>query len=276
MNRKLWFKAVTEQPSAMMNDLHDHGVADQAWLRQVAAHSGRFLFLALGADGPRGLHLCRLLPSKRKCTPNGLSCLVVCEQSVGDSLDLTTLTSVRIHLCCHYPCVVESWHPGKHGALEPPARHGKVLKLLELDEDIDVMAAWETAKHSSSEVLPAVCAGSAATASSTSTPVEHLASPHVAEMSSAKSSALNAASLVPSSSDEVIHDHGDAQECCNLVPDEVVDVVDPMSDVERTAVMLEMRAEQIQIAGTYIGFFELFAFCVVFQRPGSAQPSFQA
>ena len=119
-----------------MDPIHGDGdtgafLLQESDLRDASNHKQRFLFLAHGPDGLIGLHVVTWLPGRqRRVAKSGINGWVQAEASFHDVLDMSKVGPRRIHLCRQHPCEAAAWHPSKHGDHEPPARHGRCIKLL--------------------------------------------------------------------------------------------------------------------------------------------------
>ncbi len=202
--------------------------ATEGTVAQAAAkHHGPFLYAAWREGRPFASLVLRWSEAPRRCTANGFTGSAEVLEALPDAvLGLRTGSTFRLHVCCKDPCTAIH-HPSKYGAQEPPLLHGRVLRLLLDDADVEA-ANLEVYTSTVLEGSPGATSSSTALAAETD------------EAAAAKTSAVA----------EVAEEAGGA----------------PQRDPVLTAGAMATWARKVARVGEYVGFFTFLAFAAMRQR----------
>ena len=262
---------------------------DNTW-KKFTEHSHSFLFAAV-ADQTQVVSLHELEWDRRKPRPfpSGALGWVTCHQNAGAGEPLSLHYNCRVHVCRQWPCTAV-WPPSKYGDVPPPARHGKIVRLCDAGECVPIDAAWKS-------LLEDIGRGGAGTqgvspsldAPLASTLVDAMSgpTPAVAEGAAAGSQGqvlqdevISAANVVGARAET---EQGTTAVLDAPVPGTLLGAVSkPTSAVAETAstsgsltqssraeacrIRILARADEISVAGAWIGVLEIMAFCAMHKQ----------
>ena len=206
---------------------------DDTW-KKLCEHSHSFLFASIDIDNQTQVtSLHELVWHKRKPTrtASGVTGWVRCRQNSRAGDPLGGVHSFRVHVCRQWPCRAV-YHPSKYGDVPPPARHGKIVALCADSENVLIESRW-------SSLLESIERG--AVSDSTSVVAERVSDSTsvVAERAGAEQGVTSAVSE----------------------PTSAVSSTPKSFDAEAIRTRIMARADEISVAGAWIGVFEIMAFC---------------
>ena len=279
--------------------LHDIvGEGDENTWKKLTEHEHSFLFAAVVDQAQvTSLHELVWCRAKPRARATGATGWVTCRQNsaAGESLGLTH--SFRVHVCRQWPCTAV-YHPAKYGAVPPPARHGKIVRLCERGEIVSMESAWSSLLkdiEGASAVAEAVAEASDAPLPTTL--VDAMSEPASAVTERAprgskrklsgdakvfQDEVVSAANVVGARAE---NEQGVTSALDAPLPGTVVEamseptsavaqrvseptsaVAEKSSDAETIRTLIMARADEISVAGAWIGVFEIMAFCAMYKQ----------
>ena len=152
----------------------------------------------------------------------------------------------RIHVCRTHPCPAESWHPSKYGSCPPPQAHGCVQALVEEAGAASLGSYLHVRGDSGEEVVASAKAEAGVFGDMVPSDVLARAPSNAAadpESMGVSSCSAPAPTAAPATATDLA---GNASTCVE-------------ADIRR-------RGDAIRKCGTYIGVFEILAFCALRRR----------
>ena len=244
---------------------------DNSW-SALSEHSHSFLFAAIEDQQVVSLHELQWDRRKPRVFASGLTGWVRCRQNAAAGEPLSLTYRCRVHVCRQCPCTA-MWPPSKYGDVPPPARHGRVVRLCDAAEILSIEAAWNRllddirpARPDDDEgVTPALDAPLASTfVGAMSAPTSAVAdgAPTGSQLQGLQDEVISAANLVGARAEA---EPGMTSALDAHAPATLVDAVSkPTSAVaERLCTSILARADEISVAGAWIGVFEIMAWCAM-------------
>ena len=272
-------KEIRHMSAAALHNILGQG-EEKTW-KKLTEHEHFFLFAAV-ADQSQVVSLHELKWDRRRPRPwsSGAVGWVTCRQNSAAGEPLSRGGGFRVHVCRQWPCTAVH-HPSKYGDVPPPARHGKIVRLCAEGESVPIEKAWRsllkdiergraddmTPKHdmASAEDAPVPAALVDAMSEATSAVAEQ--APTALQPSLRQDEVISVANVVgaPAEAEQGVTSALDAPLPTTL-SQATSAVAERPSDAEAIRTMIMARADEISVAGAWVGLLEVMAFCAIHKK----------